>query len=44
METSQWNKKTKLEESKVLVDSTRTKGANLEDKCLFHFFATFSVT
>ena len=31
----QWNNIAKLEERKVLVDSTGTKGANLEDNFLF---------
>ena len=34
----------KLEECKAFVDSTGTKGANLEDKILFHVFAAFSIT
>ena len=28
----------------MLVDSTGTKGANLEDKFLFYVFAPFSIT
>ena len=37
----QWNNVAKLEEWKALVDSTGTKGANLEDKFLFYVFAAF---
>ena len=35
---------TKLEERKAFIDSTGTKGANLDDKFLFHVFAAFSIT
>ena len=34
----------KLEESKALVESTGTSGANLDDTFLFHVFAAFSIT
>ena len=34
----------KLEEWKALVDSTGTKGANLEDEFLVYVFTAFSIT
>ena len=42
METKLWNNKAKLEESNVLIDSTGTRGANLEDKCFSHVFLVHS--
>ena len=41
METRQQKNIAKLEECKAFVDSTGTKGANLEDKFLFLFFCGF---
>ena len=38
----QYNNIAKLEEWKALVDTTGSKGANLE--CLFYVFAAFSIT